>query len=203
MRDLLDGWEFVEGVHRLDPEFERSAPVLGRLSATATPSDAGVRYTIETTNTSERHWTNVFWWICLNHYQSRITGYRPHFRLGSSWIPAQEMAGGREHTYFPAPGMVQAYRTARVDPFDGPELELSFPGVVSWNKTLKGPLLVAHVSKDAMSFGSNQSWPCTDLQLWFGDMAPGETKSAAGHVIVAACDLSAFAEQADALLEQL
>ena len=113
------------------------------------------------------------------------------------------MRGGRVHTYFPAPGMVDEYRTSPDDRFHAPETELSYPGVVSWNQTLQGPLLVAHISTDAVGFGSNQAWPCTDLQLWFGDMAPGETKSAAGHVLVARCDLTTFAEQADALLEKL
>ena len=62
---------------------------------------------------------------------------------------------------------------------------------------------MAQLSTDAVAFGSNQAWPCTDLQLWFGDMAPGETKSATGHVVVARCDLETFAEQADRLLDAL
>ena len=203
VRDLLDGWSFVDGTPRLDPDFARRAPVLGRLAGSIGPSEVGVRYTLELTNSSRRPWTDVFWWLCLNHYQSRVTGYRPHFRVGSSWVPAQEMRGGRVHTYFPAPGMVDQYRTSPNDGFHAPETELSYPGVVSWNQTLQGPLLVAHLSTDAVSFGSNQAWPCTDLQLWFGDVAPGETKSATGHVMVARCDLEAFAEQADRLLDRL
>ena len=203
VRDLLDGWSFVDGTPRLDPDFAGRAPVLGRLAGSIGPSEVGVRYTLELTNSSRRPWTDVFWWLCLNHYQSRVTGYRPHFRVGSSWVPAQEMRGGRVHTYFPAPGMVDQYRTSPNDGFHAPETELSYPGVVSWNQTLQGPLLVAHLSTDAVSFGSNQAWPCTDLQLWFGDVAPGETKSATGHVMVARCDLEAFAEQADRLLDRL
>ena len=203
VRDLLDGWSFVDGTPRLDPDFAGRAPVLGRLAGSIAPSEVGVRYTLELTNSSRRHWTDVFWWLCLNHYQSRVTGYRPHFRVGSSWVPAQEMRGGRVHTYFPAPGMVDQYRTSPNDGFHAPETELSYPGVVSWNQTLQGPLLVAHLSTDAVAFGSNQAWPCTDLQLWFGDVAPGETKSATGHVMVARCDLEAFAEQADRLLDRL
>ena len=203
VRDLLDGWSFVDGTPRLDPDFAGRAPVLGRLAGSIAPSEVGVRYTLELTNSSRRHWTDVFWWLCLNHYQSRVTGYRPHFRVGSSWVPAQEMRGGRVHTYFPAPGMVDQYRTSPNDGFHAPETELSYPGVVSWNQTLQGPLLVAHLSTDAVAFGSNQAWPCTDLQLWFGDVAPGETKSATGHVVVARCDLEAFAEQADRLLDRL
>ncbi len=203
VRDLLGGWRFDDDVPRLDPDFARRAPVLGRLAGSIAPSEVGVRYTLELTNSSRRRWTDVFWWLCLNHYQSRVTGYRPHFRVGSSWVPAQEMRGGSEHTYFPAPGMVDQYRTSPNDRFHAPETELSYPGVVSWNQTLQGPLLVAHLSTDAVAFGSNQAWPCTDLQLWFGDMAPGETKSATGHVVVARCDLEAFAVQADRLIDRL
>ena len=105
------------------------------------------------------------------------------------------------HTYFPAPGMTDEYRTSPNQGFHAPETELSYPGVVSWNRTLQGPLLVAHLSLDAVAVGSNQAWPCTDLQLWFGDMSPGETKSATGHVMVARCDLATFAAQADRVVE--
>ena len=98
VRDLLDGWRFDDDVPRLDPDFARRAPVLGRLAGSIAPSEVGVRYTLELTNSSQRRWTDVFWWLCLNHYQSRVTGYRPHFRVGSSWVPAQEMRG-RECTH--------------------------------------------------------------------------------------------------------
>jgi hypothetical protein len=203
VRDLLDGWRIVDGVHRLDPGFAERAPVHGRLSGSIASSEIGVRYTLELTNSSPKPWTDVFWWLCLNHYQSRVTGNRPHFRVGSSWTPAQEMSGGQVHTYFPAPGMADEYRTSPNQGFHAPETELSYPGVVSWNRTLQGPLLVAHLSTDAVAVGSNQAWPCTDLQLWFGDMSPGETKSATAHVMVARCDLATFAAQADQLTEAL
>ena len=62
---------------------------------------------------------------------------------------------------------------------------------------------MAHLSTDAVAFGSNQAWPRTDLQLWFGDVAPGEMKSASAHVVVARCDLAALAEQADRVIEAL
>ena len=70
-------------------------------------------------------WTGAFWWLCLDHYQSRATGYRPHSRVGSSWVPAQEMRGGRVHAYFPAPGMADQYRTSPNEGFHAPETELS------------------------------------------------------------------------------
>ena len=127
---------FVDGIPRLDPDFAERAPVQGRLAGSIAPSEIGVRYTLEMTNTSRRPWTDVFWWLCLNHYQSRVTGYRPHFRVGSSWVPAQEMRGGRVHTYFPAPGMANEYRTSPNEAFHAPGTELSYPGVVSWNRTL-------------------------------------------------------------------
>ena len=146
VRDLLDGWRIVDGVHRLDPDFAARAPVHGRLSGSIASSEIGVRYTLELTNSSPKPWTDVFWWLCLNHYQSRVTGNRPHFRVGSSWTPAQEMSGGQVHTYFPAPGMTDEYRTSPNQGFHAPETELSYPGVVSWNRTLQGPLLVAHLS---------------------------------------------------------
>ena len=62
---------------------------------------------------------------------------------------------------------------------------------------------MAHLSTDAVAFGSNQAWPRTDLQLWFGDVAPGEMKSASAHVVVAGCDIVTFAEHADRLIEAL
>ena len=127
VRDLLDGWSIVDGVHRLDPDFASRAQVHGRLSGSIAPSEIGVRYTLELTNSSRRPWTDVFWWLCLNHYQSRVTGYRPHFRVGSSWAPAQEMRGGRVHSYFPAPGMADEYRTSPNQGFHAPRRSSPIP----------------------------------------------------------------------------
>jgi len=205
IRNLKARWIDVDGKMQLAPGTEQEVPALGRMAATVRADAIGVHYTLTLTNHSEKLWKNVFFWICLGHYQSPITGYRPYFRVGESWRPGQEMPSGSQpcHTYYPAPGMVEAYRSSPDKRFHAADTQLSFPGVVCWNRTLKGPLLVGHCSKDAMALGSNQSWPCTDLQLWFGNLAPGEEKSRTGHVFVARCDLKTFAQHADTILERL
>jgi len=205
LRNLKGRWRDVGGQNQLAPGTEEEVPVLGRMAATVRTDELGVHYALTLTNATNKPWNDVFFWICLNHYQSRITGYRPHFRVGTSWLPAQEMPPGRSqvHTYYPAPGMVAAYRSSPDKRFGRADTELSFPGVVCWNRTAEGPLLVCHCSPNAMAVGSNQNWPCTDLQLWFGTVAAGEQKSKTGHVLVARCDLKTFAGRADEILERL
>ena len=205
LRNLVGRWTTINGKQQLTPGTEQNVPIVGRMVGTVHSDLRGVHYGLTVTNTSNETWKDVFFWICLNHYQSPITGYRPHLRVGNSWLPAQEMPSARVHTYYPAPGMVEEYsRCAKARPeFHAADSELSFPGVVCWNYTAKGPLLVCHCSKDAMAVGSNQLWPCTDLQLWFGDLAPGQQKSKTGHVLIADGDLGMFAKHADSILDQL
>lgn len=40
--------------------------------------------------------------------------------------------------------------------------------------------------------GANQLWSCWDLQLRFGDIAPGEEVSCTGHVLVMDSNLDGF-----------
>jgi len=198
VRNLRGCWKYADGKLELDAASARQRPILGTLAGSIHADSRGAHYTLTARNTSDEVWRGVFFWFCLNHYQSRITGYRPHFRVGSSWLPAQEMRSATVHTYYPAPGMVEEYAATDLnDLFQASHTELSFPGVVCWNHTAKGPLLVCHYSKDAVAVGSNQNWPCTDTHLWFGDIAPGEQKSKTGHVLIAKADLKTFAEQAD------
>jgi hypothetical protein len=114
LRNLKARWINVDGKMQLAPGTEQEVPALGRMAATVRADAIGVHYTLTLTNHSEKLWKNVFFWICLNHYQSPITGYRPYFRVGESWRPGQEMPSGSQpgHTYYPAPGMVEAYRSS-------------------------------------------------------------------------------------------
>jgi len=204
LRNLSGSWRNREKM-QLAPDVDKNVPTVGKMAGTVQSDSLGTHYTLSVTNTSDEIWKDVFFWICLSHYQSPIIGYRPHFRVGESWLPAQEMPFAQDHTYYPTPGMVNEYgRCAETrSEFRAAHIELSFPGVVCWNHTTKGPLLVCHYSEDAMAVGSNQLWPCTDLQLWFGDLAPGEQRSKTGHVLVAECNLKTFGEQADSIRERL
>ncbi|MBN2456300.1 MAG: hypothetical protein JXB29_07190 [Sedimentisphaerales bacterium] len=203
VRDLLGCWKDVGGKLQLDQELARQRPVVGSLAGRIRSDSQGAHYTLTVKNTSDKIWRDVFFWFCLNHYQSPITGYRPHFRLGSTWLPAQEMPSATVHTYYPANGMAEEYRTSVDHRFHAPDTELSFPGVACWNRTADGPLLVCHCSEDAVAIGSNQNWPCTDLNLWYSDIEPGQQKQKTGHILVAKADLKTFAKNADRLLKRL
>ena len=77
---------------------------------------------------------------------------------------------------------------------------VSFPGVVAWNLVQGNALLTCHYSKDAVAVGSNQTWPCTDIFIWFGDIQPEEEVRRKGEVIIAKTDLESFSQEADGLL---
>lgn len=51
--------------------------------------------------------------------------------------------------------------------------------------------------------GANQLWSCWDLQIWFGDIAPGEEVSRTGHVLVMDSDLAGFVGEAEDILAEL
>ena len=205
VRNLTGRWKIIDEKYQLAPGTEQEVPTVGKMDASIQSDSLGMHYTLSVTNTSDETWKDVFFWFCLNHYQSRITGYRPHLRLGRSWLPAQEMPSAQHHRYYPAPGMVAEHERIKADrgSFRGDSPELSFPGVVCWNYTSTGPVLMCHCSKDAVGVGSNQLWPCTDLFLWFGEIAPGEQTSKTGHILLARCDLKTFADHADSILDTL
>jgi len=203
-RNLGGRWVQRDGKFQLD-EGAEDLPAVGTIQGTVHADALGAHYEMTLTNSSADVLRNVFFWIDLGHYHAAITGHRPHLRVGKAWLPAQEMPPAETHVYYPAPGMVDEYRTAPQNrpEFHAADTELSFPGVVCWNLTAKGPLLVCHCSHDAMAVGSNQLWPCTDLQLWFGDLAPGQKKTRTGHVFIARSDLQTFARHADSILDVL
>jgi hypothetical protein len=205
IRYLYGAWHGAEGALRLGSFSEDERPVIGRQAASIYTDDLGAHYTVRTKNTSDEVWRDVYFGVCFNHYQVPMTGYRPHFRFGDRWVPFQEIPGVTPACYFPTQARFGEYqRTIVSKPETEAEEPLSFPGVVGWNLTAaNGPLLVCHCSKDAVSVGANQMSPCTDLQLWFGDMEPGEEVSRTGHILIAQSDLAAFAERADEILAQL
>ncbi len=205
VRDLLGAWEYVDGYHRLGSFREEERPRVGVQGADIYADDLGVHYTVRARNLSDEVWLDACFAVCLNHFQAPLTGYRPHFRFGDRWQPFQEIPGATAACYFPVRDRVEEFnRSLLSKPAASLKQPLSFPGVVCWNQTLEDkPLLVCHVSEDALSVGANQLWPCTDLQLWFGDIEPGEEVSRSGHVLVMESDLAAFAREADGILARL
>lgn len=209
IRNLHGYWIDVDGITRLAPVSENERPIVGRQAASIHSDTKGVHYSIRAKNTSGQGWHDVFFRLCLNHYQAPITGYRPHFRFEDSWIPFQEIPGVTPHCFFPTQGMLEEYQAASkstpgIKPERLPDRPLSFPGIVCWNLTEGGdPLLTCHFSKASVAAGANQLWPCTDLLLWFGDIGPGEELSRTGHVLIMRSDLKDFAKHADDIMSSV
>jgi len=201
VKDLNGLWKLdpTKGWY-LDPAAEQK-PVLGRQAASIYADAMGAHYSVDVTNGSEETWSDVYTWICLDHYHTPITGYRPYLKVGSSWTEYQKIPDVGPGTFLPVEGREEAY--SRIHPGSMAAPGVSFPGVVFWNITDKGHLLTAHLSNDSLAVLANQNAPCTDLLLWFGDLEPGQHLTRTGHILIAETDLKSFQQQETALMQRL
>ena len=177
---------------QLDPAAERR-PVLGRQGASIHADATGAHYFLSITNGSDEPWRDVHAWVCLDHYHTPVTGYRPYLKVGSSWTEYQKIPGVGPATFLPVVERTGEFH--RVRPRSKAPASVGFPGVVCWNITDKGHLLTAHFSRDALAVLANQHAPCTDLLFWFGDLPPGQRAVRTGHVLVARASLEEFGRQ--------
>jgi hypothetical protein len=204
IRDLNGLWkqdpehEFYR--YQLDPAAARQ-PVLGRQSASIFADSTGAHYVLSVTNGSTEPWKDVHAWICMDHYHTPVTGYRPYLKIGSAWTEYQKLPEVGPSTFLPVAGRMDEY--LRVRPGSKTPSSVSFPGVVCWNITDKGHLLTAHLSRDALAVLANQNAPCTDLLLWFGDLQPGQRVTRSGHVLVARASLEKFERQESSVMQLL
>ena len=184
----------------LEPAGEQK-PVLGQQAASIYADSMGAHYSVGVTNGSDETWRDVYTWICLDHFHTPVTGYRPYLKVGSSWTEYQMIPKVGPSTFLPIEGREEEYSRVRPGSMTSPPV--SFPGVVCWNITNKGPLLTAHLSNDSLAVLANQNAPCTDLLLWFGDLEPGQQVTRGGHILIAETDLKSFQQQESALMERL
>ncbi len=184
----------------LDPAAEQK-PVLGRQAASIYADSMGAHYSVEVTNGSDETWRDVYTWICLDHFHTPVTGYRPYLKIGSSWTEYQKIPNVGPGTFLPIEGREEEYSRVRPGSMMAPAV--SFPVVVCWNITNKGHLLTAHLSNDSLAVLANQNAPCTDLLLWFGNLEPGQQVTRGGHILIAETHLESFQEQESALRQRL
>ena len=201
VKDLNGLWKKdpSEGFY-LDPAAQQK-PVLGHQAASIYADSTGAHYRVAFSNGSDELWRDVFTWICLDHFHTPVTGYRPYLKVGSSWTEYQKIPNVGPGTFLAVEGREDEY--SRVRPRAMLDPLVSFPGVVCWNITDKGHLLTAHLSNDALAVLANQNAPCTDLLLWFGDLEPGQEVTRTGHILIAETDLKSFQQQADAIIQRL
>ena len=201
VKDLNGLWKSdpKEGFY-LDPAAEQK-PVLGRQAASIYADSMGAHYSVGVTNRSDETWTDVYTWICLDHFHTPVTGYRPYLKAGSSWTEYQMIPNVGPGTFLPIEGREEEYARVRPGSMTGPSV--SFPGVVCWNITNKGHFLTAHLSNDGLAVLANQNAPCTDLLVWFGDLEPGQQVTRGGHIFIAETDLTSFQQQESALRQRL
>lgn len=185
---------------RLDPAAGRK-PALGRQGASIHTDSIGAHYSVSITNGSHEPWNDVYAWICLDHYHTPVTGYRPYLKSGSSWTEYQRLPGVGPATFLPVEG--RADELLRVRPGSKAPSSVTFPGVVCWNLTDQGHLLTAHLSQHALAVLANQNAPCTDLLVWFGDLQPGQSVSRRGHILVARASLEDFERQESIIMRLL
>ena len=199
----------LNGLWKLDPkrdfyhyqldEAAATKAVLGRQSASIYADTTGAHYSVSVANDSGEPWKDVHAWICLDHYHTPVTGYRPYLKVGSFWTEYQKLAGVGPSTFLPVAEKRDAFLRVRTG--SKAPSSVSFPGVVCWNITDKGHLLTAHFSQDALAVLANQNAPCTDLLLWFGDLQPGQRVTRSGHVLIARASLEEFQQQETGLLQ--
>ena len=201
VRDLIGLWKLDPKrdfyYHQLDEAAARQ-PVLGRQAAGIHADSTGAHYWVSVTNGSGEHWEDVHTWVCLDHYHTPVTGYRPYLKVGSSWAEYQKLPGVGPGTFLPVEEREGEFLQVR--PGSKAPFSVSFPGVVCWNVTDKGHLLTAHFSQDALAVLANQNAPCTDLLLWFGDLQPGQRVTRNGHVLIARASLEEFQRQESGLM---
>lgn len=201
VRDLNGLWKLDpkhDFYHYLLDETAATKAVVGRQSAGIDADTTGAHYSVSVTNSSGETWRDVHAWICLDHYHTPVTGYRPYLKVGSSWTDYQKLPGVGPSTFLPVEGRKKEF--FRVRPGSKALSSVSFPGVVCWNITDKGHLLTAHFSHDALAVLANQNAPCTDLLLWFGDLQTGQRVTRGGHVLIARASLEEFRRQEGTLM---
>ena len=201
----------LNGLWKLDPKHDffhyqldeaaATKAVLGRQSASIYADTMGAHYSVSVTNESGEPWQYVHAWICLDHYHTPVTGYRPYLKVGSSWTEYQRLPGVGPATFLPVKERRGEF--LQVWPESKAPASVSFPGVVCWNVTDKGHLLTAHFSRDALAVLANQNAPCTDLLLWFGDLQPGQQVTRNGQVLIARASLEDFQRQESGLMRLL
>ncbi|MSP12161.1 MAG: hypothetical protein EXR62_04295 [Chloroflexi bacterium] len=199
IRNLLGLWRYVDGRAKLDFAEAKKRPTIGAQSAEIWADDTGLHYSIGVKNTTAEVWHDVYQWICLDSFLSPETGFRPHFRTSAGWIAYQDIPNIDQHRYFPPPGMESEYARTLGKRCTPLEFAIDIPAVVAWNIVDEGPLLTCHYSRQAVGVGANQMTPCTDVFLWYGDIAPGEEKTRWGHVWIGPSTLVDF----DATLQDL
>lgn len=204
VRDLNGLWKLDpkrDFYHYLLDEAAATKAVLGRQSASIYADSTGAHYSVSITNGSGEPWEDVHTWICLDHYHTPVTGYRPYLKVGSSWTDYQKLPGVGPSTFLPVEGRNDDF--FKVQPGSKAPSSVSFPGVVCWNITDKGHLLTAHFSQDALAVLANQNAPCTDLLLWFGDLQPGQRETRNGHVLIVRASLEEFRRHEGSLMQLL
>ena len=202
VRDLNGLWKLDpkhDFYHYLLDEAAATRAVVGRQSAGIYADATGAYYSVSVTNGSGEPWRDVHAWICLDHYHTPVTGYRPYLKVGSSWTEYQRLPGVGPATFLPVEGRSGEF--FRVQLGSKAPSSVSFPGVVCWNITDKGHLLTAHFSRDALAVLANQNAPCTDLLLWFGDLQPGQRVTRGGHILIARASLEDFQQQETGVLQ--
>ncbi|MBI3943236.1 MAG: hypothetical protein HY326_09510 [Chloroflexi bacterium] len=202
IRNLFGLWQYVDHKPMLDHTAAAAKPVIGRQSAGIWADDTGVHYYVGVKNETGAPWRDVYQWICFNSYLSPETGFRPYFHADAGWTPFQDIPGIAQHTYFPVQGLEPEFRRSLGKRSKSTSLSLTIPAVAAWNMVDEGPLLTCHYSQHAVAVGSNQQWPCTDLFLWYGDIAPGEEQIRWGHVWIGSATLAEFSAILHTLIPQ-
>ena len=202
VRNLWGLWKYVEGKATFDHEAGKQRPVLGKQSAGILSDATGAHYYVRLKNTSRVPWNDVHVIVCFNSFMSPETGFRPYVNIDGNWVPYQDIPDISNHAYLPVAGMEQAYARTRLPlRWTRPAPSLAIPAIAAWNFVDQGPLLTCHYSRHAVGLGANQEWPCTDLSMWYGDLAPGEEKVCWGHVWVGQVRLVELAEEISTLRE--
>ena len=124
-------------------------------------------------NHSETVWKRALAWLCFNHSHAKKYYRHRNFVCRQSEI------------VFTPPNRMEHYC------LEGHQRDWWSRGAVTPTKSLIGTecatedgdsFSTAIAAEKAIMVGQNPSWPCTDIALFFGDCAPGESVTARGKI---------------------
>ena len=162
----MHGWKFDE------------CPIVGlkgTAEATISSSSADtIDFSMSVHNQSPVSWKRALAWLCFNHsYAMTYYRYR-NFVCGDTGIlttPPKAM----EHYCLPRHDR-DWWTRGDIDP------TAPFIGTSCMAAESEEPFCVAIAAERAIMIGQNPGWPCTDIALFFGDVAPGGTSATKGKI---------------------
>lgn len=156
--------------------------VMGASSASITVNRDELSIEITLQNKSSEHWVDAWGWVCLIH---RWAGaFQANCELPVPWSAAAALPAPKERWLKWCPVQNRLDIAERIGRHQAhmfqPHIKAERGAVRAWRMRLGAPVqeLIELSSPDAFMLGWSH-WPCTDMGLYLGDLASGQSTTAA------------------------